>query len=148
MTNTAGRYVHYENNIHDQAVKVWHNAASGMALASFTFDDLMRKRQATFGSGVVNTYTYSGDRVSKWEVKPVGATAITNNFTYDNHGYLSSTGEWARQKNNSQGSLKIWPKLTASAIVAQSAQFAFPEKMTCFFHALVTNPQAGRIKVV
>ena len=35
------------------------------------------------------------NRIAKLEVKPVGATAITNNFTYDNYGYLSSTGDWA-----------------------------------------------------
>ena len=91
-------------NKDEQIKDVWHNAASGAVLASFTYDSLNRAQDVIFGSGAKNTYTYDSaiDRISRWEVKPVGAVAITNDI---------GGGGGGDAENNSQTVSKTYPTI-------------------------------------
>jgi len=104
--NDFDRIVYCDSNIYGLALNVRNNAPTGALLAHLTYDALGRRSLLTFNASAVNEYRYGTngkriDQISEWIVTPNNASPITRLFDYDNNGYLTGTGEWSIQNDNS-----------------------------------------------
>ena len=69
------------------------------------------------------------------------ASAITNNFTYDNYGYLSSTGDWAIT-NDTLGKIRT---ATGHGITTTHSHDTFGNKVS---HQASPTPTTNKSSVI